>query len=870
MASTTSAQIAFAAEFATFVVALVGALTVLRSPDLTRRSTVRPLLVGGFTALAAAAFLRGAITVGETGSVVPTWFRVVGLTAIALGLPRWRSRRGALLLGLGVAVGVAAVLTLLADRTTTSDVLRLVAALLLAAALVDAARRRISLRIAVEGAILVLVVVLVVAVTVSITVSRDVEREAFGRYEARVRAEAETAAANARGGLGPARVVAGVLASERAGPLARMAEAAPTDEDVEVLEDALTQLTDDQLLDLREPVIVLSATGRPVASRPSDLSDATRLAIAGDAVVTDALAASADRQGVIVVGGEAHALSVAPITVRPADAPAVRVGLVVVAHRLDDAYLRLLGTGGESLGFALATPTRVLAASDADARSAASGDAVRGALSSGSTARSRVEDGFVVAAAVPVDTGRSPLALVVVAPGEAAREAQLALFRVLFLVALGATFLAVTAAALMGERIGRGLRTLTGATRSLRDGDLDAQVDLAGDDELAALGRSFTDMAASIRGMTVDLRRAAADEATLRARLEAVISGMSEALVAIDATGAVIELNVAAEELLATTRARARERPVSDLVRWRADDGTAVPMRRSDLPDGVAMAADVAVHDGSVPVEVTAGSLLDEDGDDAGAVLVFRDVRRERQVEDLKASILANIGHELRTPLTPIKGYAAVLRDRDVPTERTRAFATEIVEGVDQLERVVRRLVTFATISAGHLRPEIAAVASGELAEAIQRRWAGKVPPTHELEVIDDGAPGRIVVDRALLDLAVDELVDNALKYSPEGGTVGVRLASTRDLDIELQAPGPVLLVEVTDPGVGFDPDALQVLTDPFIQQDGSATRRFGGLGLGLACADRIVRAHGGRLGFRSNPHDVTAVTILLPAAPSA
>lgn len=861
-----SAQLGFAAELATFLVSLAGVLTVVRTAALTRRSALRPVLVAGFGGLAASAFLHGALLVEEPDAPILLAFLAVGVAGLAAGLAGWRSRGSGLLLAGGIACFALVLVATLTDHVTAADVLRCVGSLSLAAALVAAARRTISARIAVDGALLVLCVVVAVSLVVSFTVAGSVEDEAFRRYGARGATEAELAASNARTGLGPARIVAGVLASERAPVLARIASEAPSSDDETLLDDALGQLTDDGLLGLDQPVILLSATGRPVAASPPDLSDATRLAVAGDELVTEALTAGAERQGVVVVGHEAFALSAAPVRLRPADAPEVPAGLVVVAHRLDDAYLRLLGSGGESLGFVLSTPSRVLATSRPDARLGGIDALVQRSLGTGEVARARLGDAFAVARPVPVSTGRSPLALVVVAPGDAARQARADLFRALFLAALGAAFLAVSLAAVVGERIGRGLRRLTASARALQAGDLDPAVDVRSDDELGVLGRAFGAMARSIREMTGELRASAAQEAELRARLEAVVSGMSEALVAVDADGRLIELNVAAEDVLGLDRRLALGRPVAELVRWRADDGRAVPLARRDLPDGQPMAADVAVGDGSVPVEVTAGSLVDEDGRDAGAVMVFRDVRRERQVEDLKASILANISHELRTPLTPIKGYAVMLRDRDVPPPSARGFAGDIVAGVDQLEATVRRLVTFATISAGNLRTDPRPVPVDQLAEGVEARWRERAPDGRTLRVVGDAPPAEVVVDRPLVDLAIDELVDNAFKYSPDGGEVAVRFSTTRDVEVEQATPGPVLLVEVTDHGVGFDPAGLDAIADPFVQQDGSATRRFGGLGLGLACTDRIVRAHGGKLDLTSVRQAVTRVTILLPA----
>lgn len=859
MSTAATAQLAFAAEFALFLVAAAGAASAVRPGLLATTAWARSSLASGFLGLAVVSFLRGALVVDSADRGFVPGLRLVSVVLVLVGLVRWRGRRGAVAVGVALALIAVAAIAQGPEPSTWADGLRIVAAVVVAGALVSAARRSISARIAVDAAGLVLGVVLVVALAVSVTVADNVDGQAEQRYAARADTEAEAVVARARSGLGPARVIAGVLATERADALARSTQGA-TASDQAVLAGALSRLTAPALLDLRtDPVVLVGASGSPLAASPGALSPSTGLALAGDAVVTEARRGKAERQGVTVVGDTAFALAAVPVVVRSSGRAPRNVGTAVVARRLDRTYLRVLGTGGERLSFALATRRQVIARAGPDRSGTDVRDVAGEVVERGLRPHRRSGERFVAGAPIGGGDGRTVLAFVVSAPADAAEATRDALFRTLFLVALGAALVAVALAVVVGERIGRGLRRLTVAAEGLQAGALDTSLDVGRNgDELGVLGRAFTTMARSIQVRNRALRRAAVQEAAVRARLQAVVAGMGEALVAVDGAGSVIELNGSAEDLLGRTRAEALGTPVEEIVAWRRD-GRAVALARSDLVDGESLAAELAVGDHTVPVLVTTGVLVGRRDGVEGTVMVMRDMRREQEVDNLKSAILANIGHELRTPLTPIKGYAAMFRDHRLDHDQTEAFAEEIIGGVDQLERVIGQLVTFATIAAGRLSVQAATVPIGDMSDAVRQRWSGRVDASHRFSVSATDPGLTVELDPVLVAQAIDELVDNALKYSPDGGAVTVAF--------DVAGEASELVVTVNDAGVGMPPgqlDAVANAVDPFRQGDASETRRFGGLGLGLACADRIVRAHGGRL-VTQFEHAGTSISILLP-----
>jgi PAS domain S-box-containing protein len=463
-------------------------------------------------------------------------------------------------------------------------------------------------------------------------------------------------------------------------------------------------------------------------------------------------------------------------------------------------------------------------------------------------------------------TGGADLAVVAATPTSVVDDTRASLFRTLFLVALVTALAAFLAALLVGERIGVGLRRLAVAAAEIQRGDFGTRVDMNSQDELGVLGSTLNSMAGSIQTLTTELRQNRDEEAALRARLEAVVGGMGEAVVAVDTDGRITTFNGAAEELFGVPAEQAEGESVVEVVRVAREDGTDLSPRLAHPdPERWQDAAVVERRDGvRVPVALSAGGLMGPEGRVGGGVYVLRDMRREREAERAKADLLANISHELRTPLVPIKGYSMMLRRGRLKAADARDGVQAISDAADQLERVVKRLLEVAAAGNGAV-PRLGVVRPKELLESVAAGWRAREGVRHRIERRTAPNLPELFVDGERVKGALDELTENAVKFSPEGSRV--LLGAKRD---RMADGRRAVVLYVDDQGQGMSEEVLSRVFEDFAQADTSATRSVGGLGLGLSVVRRTVELHGGELRCETAEGRGSCFSMVLPVEPQS
>ncbi|MBN1640491.1 MAG: GAF domain-containing protein [Anaerolineae bacterium] len=231
---------------------------------------------------------------------------------------------------------------------------------------------------------------------------------------------------------------------------------------------------------------------------------------------------------------------------------------------------------------------------------------------------------------------------------------------------------------------------------------------------------------------------------------------------------------------------------------------------------------------------------------------------RELQESDrLRAEFVQNMSHELRTPLTFVKGYAELLLEGKLGplTHRQQESVQIVSERTDQVIRLIDEMLTLQQVARGDL--ELGEVSLVDIART-QVRSARAIAQQEGLSLVEEYAPhvSLVLGDRDRLDRVFANLIGNALKFTPDGGEITVRVRND----------GAFVRADVVDQGIGIEADHLARIFDRFYQVDGSSKRRFRGTGLGLAIVKEIVEAHGGEITVSSIPGSGTTFSFTVPA----
>ena len=402
-----------------------------------------------------------------------------------------------------------------------------------------------------------------------------------------------------------------------------------------------------------------------------------------------------------------------------------------------------------------------------------------------------------------------------------------------------AMLLPVLAALVLGLLVARSftqpLINMTDAARAVAGGQEAPRLHVQRPDEIGEL-------ADALNAMTEQLHNQLDTMAADRNKTLAILAGMVEGVVAVDRDERVVHANAAAQAILGIDARTALGRRIWEVMRVvEVSDSLGEAMRQNR----------VRVSEVRIPtplkdqvIQLTATPLRNAADQIDGAVVVLHDVSELRQLESVRRDFVANISHELKTPLTAIRGLVeTILDDRQMDRDTHDRFIEKIRDQSTRLGNLVSDLLTLSRLESGPGGLRFEAMDLREtVAESV--RTQTHVAETKRVD-LHLGVPERAVTiegDSEAMRELVDNLVSNAIKYTPSGGRV----------DVKLVAENGSAVLEVADTGIGIPPEEQSRVFERFYRVDKARSRQLGGTGLGLSIVKHVALAHGGSVSLKS------------------
>jgi two-component system phosphate regulon sensor histidine kinase PhoR len=337
---------------------------------------------------------------------------------------------------------------------------------------------------------------------------------------------------------------------------------------------------------------------------------------------------------------------------------------------------------------------------------------------------------------------------------------------------------------------------------------------------------------------------------------DTILSSMSEGIIVIDSDERVVNLNRAAVLLLEVDLADVRGKMIHEIVR----NNDLLSFVSQTLSSTDPTEGDIVFRNGYERYIQAHGTILrDHRGRRVGALIVLNEVTRLRRLENIRRDFVANVSHELKTPITAIHGSAETLRDGAIhDLKDAEHFLNIILNQTNRLNSIIEDLLKLSRIEEeaerGGIVLEERAIMD-VLQTAIQVCDLKATERGIRIDLsCDERLQGRI--NHPLLEQAVVNLIDNAIKYSDPGSTVHVEAERTDD----------EIVISVQDHGPGIEGEHLSRLFERFYRIDRGRDRQLGGTGLGLAIVKHIARAHGGTVSVESSPGKGSTFRIHLPS----
>ena len=449
-------------------------------------------------------------------------------------------------------------------------------------------------------------------------------------------------------------------------------------------------------------------------------------------------------------------------------------------------------------------------------------------------------------------------------PTASAYAGVVKLNRYIFYVTVVSSGIVVIIAYWAAQRIAKPILEVAHAADSIGQGEFDSEIVIDSDDEVGVLAEKFNEMRRNLKTAVDQLRQE-------ERKLTAIVENLGEGLIVVEPAGRVLYVNPVAERLLKLGRTAGYQNFIAvdtetGTISWTKQSMGAEPAitdtqtvnlkilssSRRAMEQHQAMIAELSVNGDQSNAEmrvlrIIASQFSDESNKGAGTVYVFDDITHEYEVEQMKSEFVSLVSHELRTPLTSIIGFISLILDGKTGKINQKQYESlsRAHRQSERLAALINDLLDISRIEAGRIEMKRERVHMDQVAK---RRIEELRPQADEkaITLLLDANPNLplLIADADRIGQVFINLIGNAIKFTPNGGKVTVRIS-------ESSHNGSVsngFHVEIIDTGPGIPPDEREKIFDKFQQLASTRTQQQGGTGLGLSIASGIVEAHGGKL----------------------
>jgi len=412
--------------------------------------------------------------------------------------------------------------------------------------------------------------------------------------------------------------------------------------------------------------------------------------------------------------------------------------------------------------------------------------------------------------------------------------------------------MSILVALVLGFIVARGfakpLAAMTAIAESMSGGNYNQRVSIERKDEIGSLAKALNKMAWSSRER---LEIIALDNN----KLLAILSGMVEGVVAVDKSETIIHLNEAAARIFGISSKKNIHRRIWEVTH--SQELCQVFSVALNEETEITKKLKIVTSSRDQIVEVNASPFRDGGGELVGAVAILHDVSELERLETIRRDFVANVSHELKTPITAIRGLVETLiDDEEISPENRHLFLTKTMNQTLRLSTIVSDLLALSRIESAGLDFIRAPL---DLRDVVTTSMQVLLPISEKKYILIESRvpdePVEVQGDREALFQSVNNLLDNAIKYNSEKGTV----------TLYLYIDGENAVINVQDTGIGIEPMEQQRIFERFYRVDKARSRQLGGTGLGLSIVKHTALAHGGHLSVESIPGTGSTFQISIP-----